>query len=237
MKKRAVIFDLDNTLYNFDRTHALGLDAAAAYCSEQLQMEPAYMKRRLAQVMDELVDEMGWKAAATHNRLIRFQRLLQEEGFPIFPHAGRMYDLYWNTLIDASVPEKGLIDFLEELKKRGYLILCGTNMTATIQYRKIEKLGLGKYFDDMIASEEACTEKPDPEFFRFIAGKHHLQPEECVFIGDNFSLDVMGSASAGMQGILYQTPELACEHCNVGPEYPKITDYTDQTYIFSLIEG
>ncbi|MGN0362801.1 MAG: HAD family hydrolase [Bilifractor sp.] len=234
---KAVYFDLDNTLYSYDHADAAAAARVQAYCKEQFGLEREYTHRKITEIMNGLIDEMGWKQAATHDRLIRFSRFLQEIGQPVFPYAGIMYSLYWDTLIDNMVPEKGVYAFLQMLRQRGYYVACATNMLSAVQYRKIRHLGMGSLLDDLITSAEACTEKPDPEFFRFCVRKAGFAPEECVYIGDNYRLDVLGSAEAGLHAILYQTQDLAKRHEGAPAGIPVICDYTETVRNIKLIEG
>ncbi|MGI6055798.1 MAG: HAD family hydrolase [Bilifractor sp.] len=235
--RKAVFFDLDNTLYSYDNADDAAQKAVDEFCARQFGLPAEFTERRLHEIMELLIEEMGWRQAATHDRLIRFSRFLQDIGQPVFPYAGMMYDIYWDTLIQNMTPEKGVYRFLGELKGRGYYVACATNMLSRIQYRKVRKLGMGSLLEDLITSAEVCTEKPDPEFFRFCVKKAGFKPEECGYIGDNYRLDVLGSREAGLLGILYQTPELAARHEGAGPGEAVIRDYSELEENLRLIES
>ena len=96
---------------------------------------------------------------------------------------------------------------------------------------------MGSLFTDIITSEEACAEKPQKAFFLYCAGVVGEKPEDCIFIGDNYRLDVLGSESAGMRGIYYQTEDLAHRHRKADPGVPVITDYRDLDRCMALITG
>jgi putative hydrolase of the HAD superfamily len=235
--KKAVFFDLDNTLYSYDHASEPADRAVQNFCLRQFGIPAAETAAGITDTMNLLIEEMGWKQAATHDRLIRFSRFLQNRSLPSLPYAGMMDELYWDTLIAAAVPEKGAWQLLAYLKEKGYFIGCATNMTSLVQYRKLKKLGMETLIDMLITSEEACTEKPDPEFFRFCAARAGVKPEECVFIGDNYRLDVQGSEAAGMTGIHYQTDDLALRHKRGAAGCRLITDFTDLEQCMSQIEG
>ena len=110
-------------------------------------------------------DRAGRDYAVNHNRLVRFQCMLETLGKPVFPYAYEMYNLYWDTLIDQIIPSPGIEELMKELKQRGIYIGIGSNMTSDVQYRKILKLGLGKYIDGIVTSEEAGAEKPHRKAF------------------------------------------------------------------------
>lgn len=76
-----------------------------------------------------------------------------------FLHARNMYHAYWDTLIRQLKPSPGVLDFMRELKKCGISIGVGTDMTAYIQYRKLEAIGASPYIDFIVTSEEAGVGK------------------------------------------------------------------------------
>lgn len=81
----------------------------------------------------------------------------------------------------------------------GLVIGIGTNMTAYVQYLKLEKLGLMPYVDFMVTSEEAGAEKPDRRLFDLCVGKAGCGAEECAFVGDSLRGDALGALEAGMR--------------------------------------
>ena len=110
-------------------------------------------------------DRAGRDYAVNHNRLVRFQCMLETLGKPVFPYAYEMYNLYWDTLIDQIIPSPGIEELMKELKQRGIYIGIGSNMTSDVQYRKILKLGLGKYIDGIVTSEKVPARKNRIENF------------------------------------------------------------------------
>ena len=61
----------------------------------------------------------GEGCAAAHNRLIRFQCMLEILKKPLFPHAYEMYRIYWDTQISNSKPEPGIRELMKDLRCRG----------------------------------------------------------------------------------------------------------------------
>ena len=181
---KTVIFDIDGTLYDYNAGNRIGMAALGAYCQE--------MGRRI-----------GMPCAAIHNRLIRYQLMLEKLGAPLFPHARTMYHVYWDTLVGNMQPFDGLLAWMRQLKRDGIQIGIGSNMTAYIQYKKLEKLGVTPYIDWIVTSEEAGCEKPERRFFELCIAKSGVQPEECLFVGDSLEGDIKGAAAAGMQTLQF----------------------------------
>lgn len=200
---KCVIFDIDNTLFDYDRNHLIGMKALADYCQKHFQLSEEAMLSYYEKAQKTMEKRIGTDTAAIHNRLLRFQCMLELLSQPLFPHAVRMYHAYWDTFVAHAEPEPGIITFLENLKKHNIKIGIGTDMTAHIQYRKLERLQLFPYIDFIVTSEEAGIEKPNPHFFSLCVEKSTFSVDECAFIGDNIKKDVLGSRACGLKGIWY----------------------------------
>ena len=198
---KAIFFDVDNTLYSETKAHAIAFPKVQEYAQVHLGLPSALFEQLYKDEMDEMKALLG-KNAAIHNRMIRFLRILEKRGLPLY-HAKVLNDLYWNTLVENAQPEEGIQDCLELLRSRGYLLGIGTNMTLDWQMAKLQKIGLIDEFSLLLSSEEAGTEKPDPAFFQMCARKAQLSPSQCLYIGDSLQGDVRGAENAGMQALWY----------------------------------
>ena len=202
---KAVIFDLDNTLYNFDAANEFGIRALAAYTEPVFGWDYPRMKDLYEESREKLTERMG-DVGSAHNRLLRFQNLLEEKKLPLHPHALEMAKAYWRGVVDNMAPSPGAREIMEELRRMGIRIGLGTDMTAYMQYEKLIRLGLMEYMDFIVSSEEAGTDKPGNAFFMLCARKAGCLPGECLFIGDNIVRDYGGAAAAGMQARWFIPP-------------------------------
>ena len=202
---KAVIFDLDNTLYNFDAANEFGIRALAAYTEPVFGWDYPRMKDLYEESREKLTERMG-DVGSAHNRLLRFQNLLEEKKLPLHPHALEMAKAYWRGVLDNMAPSPGAREIMEELRRMGVRIGLGTDMTAYMQYEKLIRLGLMEYMDFIVSSEEAGTDKPGNAFFMLCARKAGCLPGECLFIGDNIVRDYGGAAAAGMQARWFIPP-------------------------------
>ena len=202
---KAVIFDLDNTLYNFDAANEFGIRALAAYTEPVFGWDYPRMKDLYEESREKLTERMG-DVGSAHNRLLRFQNLLEEKKLPLHPHALEMAKAYWRGVLDNMEPSPGAREIMEELRRMGIRIGLGTDMTAYMQYEKLIRLGLMEYMDFIVSSEEAGTDKPGNAFFMLCARKAGCLPGECLFIGDNIVRDYGGAAAAGMQARWFIPP-------------------------------
>ena len=193
---KAVIFDLDNTLYSYDDAHAVAWRAVTDCAGRELGLSPERFAALHERASAELERRCG-KCAAVHNRLLRYQVLLEQAGLP-FARASGLAKLYWTTFIDAARAYPDAADTLRRLREMGLAIGIGTNMTADWQYEKLERMGLMPCVDFIVTSEEVSAEKPDARFFTACAEKAGCTAGECLFVGDSLNGDVLGALGAGM---------------------------------------
>lgn len=200
-KLKAVIFDIDNTLFDFSGANRLALTAVSGYAERCFGWPAEEFEQKYASVQKKILEKCGMNGSC-RNRVLRFQTILEEEGMPLSPHVTAMYDLYWNTLLEHAVPFEGAEEAMLTAKELGLRIGICTDMTAYMQFRKLEKMNLLKYVDFMAASEEAGEEKPSPVIFDLCVRKAGCLPEECIFIGDHREKDFRGALDAGMEARL-----------------------------------
>ena len=196
---KAVIFDLDNTLYSYDRAHAAAWEALCRCAEDRLGLPRERFDALHAEANRILTLRCGG-GPALHNRLIRCQVILELAGLPI-GEAPAMADRYWQTLLDHMEAEPGAAEALQALRALGLRIGVGTNMTADWQFAKLKKLDMLRRVDFLVTSEEAGAEKPDARLFALCAEKADCPPGNCAFIGDSLKGDALGANAAGMRGI------------------------------------
>ncbi len=206
---KAVYFDIDNTLYNFDRAHEAAMEELLGYGKKEFLLDPISMKQLLAEAQKSVIERLGMDNAAIHNRLIRFQRFLELLKYSDYRKAMEMNQIYWGTVLKVMMPEPGIMELLNALKGAGVSLGIGSDMNSDVQYQKLERLGILQYFSMIVTSEEAGKEKPHPEFFKLCADKAQCKPEECIFIGDNRTKDVTGADLCGLHGVWYHPKPFA----------------------------
>lgn len=197
MNLKAVLFDLDNTLYDFSSAHKLALRALVEYGQSRFGVPARDFLLAYHQADTQLKAELP-TVAACHNRIIIAQRMLELLGLPSMVAPLELYETYWGTLLRSIKPYDGAVELLSRLHRQGIRTGICTDMTTHIQHRKIAALGIGEYIDAMVTSEEAGIEKPNPKVFFYCMNKLHVKPEQSVFIGDSFERDVCGAFNAGM---------------------------------------
>lgn len=88
-----------------------------------------------------------------------------------------------------------------------------------------------EYFDPIIISSEVKCKKPDPKIFKIALNSAGVSAKECVYVGDNYYDDAIGSRAAGMQAlIINRFGKLGIEEiddCPIIPHISQIREYLD----------
>ncbi len=199
---RAVIFDLDDTLYDYHTLHTEAFKRVQELVIERLgvsaeQSEEAFRRARIATKKN-----LG-ETAASHSRMLYFQKTLEYLDIRPLYLALDMYEIYWGVFLNKMTPYPGVDKLMDALHDKYVRVAVCTDLLAQIQHRKLRALRLTDDVDCLVTSEEAGAEKPSPKIFEMCLEKLRLYPKEVCFVGDSFEKDVMGAAAAGMQAIWF----------------------------------
>ena len=93
-----------------------------------------------------------------------------------------------------------ILSTLRALKERGHR-LCLVSNADGIDAMHWGESPLAPLFDEAVFSCRVHLIKPDPEIYLLAAQKMAAVPEDCVFIGDGGSDELMGAKRAGMRTI------------------------------------
>jgi len=102
---------------------------------------------------------------------------------------------------------------LERLRRRDFKLGVVSNATDLLN-KVFHNLGLSKYFDFVIISDEVGVRKPSPRIFLMAAEEAGASPSRSIYLGDKPSVDIQGANGAGMNAILVDRanafPDAAC---------------------------
>ncbi|MBN8750760.1 MAG: HAD family hydrolase [Variovorax sp.] len=193
----AVLFDTDNTLYPYDPSHHRAMEAVRSKVVRSMSISEATFDSAFAAARTEIKQRLKG-TAASHNRLLYFQRMLELIGLGSqVLVALDLEQTYWRTFLSVAELFEGLKEFLDDLRLAGVPTAIVTDLTAQIQFRKIVYFGLDQYFDHIVTSEEAGFDKPNPGPFELAIQKMKVSSDAIVWmIGDNQAADIAGARRA-----------------------------------------
>lgn len=205
---KAVIFDLDDTLYAYEPLDQEAGKRVQNYACQYLNILENTYKEAYQFGRTETKKHLG-NVGASHNRLLYFQKTLEFLKVNPIPMSLQMYEIYWGTFLDNMQLYPGVRELINKLHEKGIVIAVCTDLTAHIQHRKIKALGLCEDISYLITSEEAGKEKPAPEIFELCLRKLGLSPKEVFYIGDNYKKDIEGARACGMQALWFHPDQPA----------------------------
>jgi HAD superfamily hydrolase (TIGR01509 family) len=99
-------------------------------------------------------------------------------------------------------PVEGLDGTLEELAAQDLSLGIISNSDGRLEWR-LDELGILDQFDFVIDSAIVGVSKPDSRIFEDALRRSSLSPEEAVYVGDYYEVDVCGARAAGMMPVLF----------------------------------
>jgi putative hydrolase of the HAD superfamily len=190
----AVLFDLDNTLVQYERSPGDVLQVAFdTIGSEPLFSVEDYYARydefaEKCDSMDELRSEC-FAALAAANGYERYRGRAVADAFSEERDQTRV------ELLPA------VEDVLSELS-REYRIGIVTNGSPGAQQQKIEAVNLTQWVDEIIVASHEVPPKPDPEPFERALQLLNATPASTIHVGDSPETDIAGAAAAGLDSVL-----------------------------------
>ena len=202
-----IFFDLDRTLWDFDRNSALAL-------TEVLQQHNLH---KIIVSFEEFIeiyhginvllwdDYRKGKITKEHLRSHRFYLSLKEIGITDRGLADRIGDDYLRISPAKTILVPHAIEILDYLSGQ-YRMHILTNGFHATQTTKISNSGIRVYFDNLITSETVGHHKPSQDIFQYALKLIGTSSKECLMIGDDLVVDIMGARDSGIDQV-YFNPE------------------------------
>ena len=167
MSEKYFFFDLDNTLYDYNNAHLPAQDTLVKFLSSQLKIKHQKVSNGLETARVSVKERLG-STASTHSRLLyisEYLRTLECHSQIELTLSGE--SIYWNRYLSEMKLFDHAHDFLLFTRSCGYVNALITDLTTSIQMRKLRYLGVDTVFDLVVTSEEAGGDKSTgkPELF------------------------------------------------------------------------
>ena len=99
------------------------------------------------------------------------------------------------------IVREGTHDALERLKSAGFKLGIVSNADGRVA-GDAKRLGLAEFFDVIIDSHVVGVEKPNPKIFQLALDALEVPPQEAMYAGDIYAIDMVGAGAAGITGKL-----------------------------------
>lgn len=201
-----VIFDLDNTLYDYDMCDNIAEQKVESIAVEKMNISQDQFSGLYKQAKRDVKNKLG-EVAASHNRFLYMQRFCELVESSPFDYAMELYNAYWDAVLKNMRLFPYVIPLFNSLRNGNIKIGILTDLTAQIQYRKIKQLGIEEYVGYIVTSEEVGEEKPSIKMFQSILQKSGFRIDEVLMIGDSQDRDIVGAKKAGIKAIMFKRQE------------------------------
>lgn len=200
-----IFFDLDHTLWDFDKNSANTIHRI-------------YSEYNLQDVgigdIDEFVDKYNIHNNALWDKF-RKGKVRREE---------LRWKRFWLTLLDYQIGDTALahelgMAYVEILPtqtlltphakeilnycKEKYTLHLITNGYELTQRIKLQYSGISSFFNEIITSERSSALKPNPEIFSYALKASGATRKESIMIGDTLEVDVVGARNSGWDQVYY----------------------------------
>ncbi|WP_280339548.1 HAD family hydrolase [Nocardia neocaledoniensis] len=205
MPIRGVLFDVDDTLFDYSASDAAGLlaqlrqegmldrfpDPAAAvdlWCGITETEYPRFVRGELSFTGQRLARARAFLSHVWRTDPVAIpeaEAIAWFEGYTAHRRAA------WAAFPDAAP----LLETLAPAFRLGIV----SNAAVPAQRRKLEAVGLLSYFGDrLVCSEEHGAGKPDASIFHAGCALLELDPGEVAYVGDRYTIDAIGAQDAGL---------------------------------------
>jgi len=246
MKKyNAVIFDLFDTIVNFNFNHLpeivlKGFRSRTTSTEVYDVFKRYYPKVGFGDFYKSFIDsyhefqELKLKEFREFPNRERFRIMLLKMDIGPLENQNVLEDemvlAHMNALVSCvEFPEENR-KTLEYVRAKGYKTAIVSNFDyGPTAYNLIYKLGIRSLVDEIIISCDVGWRKPKAIIFQSAIDKLDIKPEEALFVGDNFGADVVGSKSMGMDAAWININSQPEENLIPEPEFivKRLSDLVD----------
>lgn len=202
MKIEHVFFDLDHTLWDFEKNSAKAFEYIFKKREVNLDLE-AFLEVYIP------INLKYWRLfrneQVTKSEL-RYKRL--KEAFDILNYNANdeLIDIlsedYINNLSNYNYLFDGAVEILEYLQPK-YKLHIITNGFETVQYKKMKNSNLIEFFETITTSECVGVKKPNPLIFEQALKVSNAKPENSIMVGDSLEADINGAKNVGMTPVFF----------------------------------
>tara|TARA_R100001369_G_scaffold82448_1_gene114096 strand:- start:778 stop:1464 length:687 start_codon:yes stop_codon:yes gene_type:complete len=210
-KIKHVFFDLDHTLWDFDKNSGLTFEKLFKLNKIDTKLDDFL-------AIYEPINLKYWKLYREEKvtkSALRYGRL--REAFDSIDITveddmiNHLSEAYIEHLSSFNHLFEGTFEILDYLKDR-YALHIITNGFEEIQEKKMKSSNIRTYFKTITNSEMVGVKKPNPKIFNFALNLAAANAEESIMIGDSLEADIEGANSIGMETIHFDYKDLHKAH-------------------------
>ncbi|MFQ6137464.1 MAG: HAD family hydrolase, partial [Candidatus Hydrothermarchaeales archaeon] len=180
---KAIFFDLDNTLYDYNSSSEYSKNKVFSYLLNRYpHLKQEDILSSYEKIIQEAVEEEVKGIYDAWDRQKRFSKLLLSLGLKDDELSKKLVTIFAEARAESSKPYPEAHDVLSKLREK-YVLGIITNGPSVYQREEISLLKLESYFSHILIAEEVGFRKPAKEIFQMALKKVACHPEEAVMVG------------------------------------------------------
>ncbi len=213
---KTIVFDLDNTLYDFDEY----LRSAYRFLAREFALKKGLDPQQTENKLFEQVLQRG----LTHDFL--FNEWLATLDLNDKINLREAISIFHTFRPQVLTPFEGFEELMKSLDGVQKIVL--SDGRASTQRKKLEALGIQKHFEEIVLSDEHQTAKPDQALFKLIEHEFGAESHTTLMVGDHPDKDILGAKKAGWQTvrILHGAHKNFDDHPEAKPDH-RVTSLTE----------
>jgi putative hydrolase of the HAD superfamily len=216
-----VFFDLDHTLWDFDKNSALTFDKIFKIYGIEISVDDFMLHYHEINLQywklyrDAKIDKEVLRIGRLKDSFLACNLHVEDE---IIRNLSTDYITY---LTDNNYLFDNTVEILEYLNLK-YNLHIISNGFEEVQNRKLTESNILHYFKTITNGEDIGVKKPHPQIFHYAFEKANTVANKSIMIGDGYEADILGAINVGMDVIYFDTNNFSIE--------------TDVKQIYGLIE-
>lgn len=212
------IFDLDNTLFNYDYAYQCGINKIIKEFDIDIQL----LKNEKV-----LFHKTCKNYAFSHNKFIQLKKYCEKNKLD---NVNKIYEIFFKEFLDNCKLYDGVLKFIKLLKDNNSFLYILTNNLCQVQYQVLEKLGILNFFDKIYTSEEYNIEKPNSNLLKLVLYEIECKKSEVVFIGDSWENDIEMSIDNNIFAFYYSNSQKILKEYLVFDNYNYLINIFEEYY-------
>ncbi|WP_334807082.1 HAD family hydrolase [Nostoc sp.] len=203
MLYKAIIFDLDNTLLNFELCERQAILGALKDCAVSLDLNR--ISETIFLQVFETYNSKYWRQREifSPSELIEmsYRSTLAELDIQT-DKISNLSQSFWHIFNHSGVMEPDVNEVLTVLA-HNYRLAVITNGFVSAQLPRMQAAGIEHFFEEVVVSEAIGFAKPSPEIFHHALSRLDLTPPQVLYIGDSLTHDYAGAMQANIDFCYY----------------------------------
>lgn len=197
-----VFFDLDHTLWDFDKNSGLTfekifkLNNINVCLKSFLEVYEPINQNYWKLYREEKIDKTTLRFGRLNDAFFDINFKIKKSRIQQLSSDYIAHMTTFNYLLNHTVE---ILDYLKPMYKLHII----TNGFQEVQQTKLEKSKISHYFKTITNSEMVGVKKPNPKIFNFALNLANTTANKSVMIGDNYEADVLGALNIEMESIFF----------------------------------